>query len=52
MEAFGTTDFRDDPPRLTVPAPVIHRVIQGGLHGSNTSYADEFNRALLDFLRK
>ena len=51
LEAFGTTDFRDDPPRVTVPALVIHRVIQGGPHGINTSHADEFNRALLDFLR-
>jgi pimeloyl-ACP methyl ester carboxylesterase len=27
-------------------------VIEGGPHGINTSHADEFNRALLDFLQK
>lgn len=77
MEAFGTTDFRDDLKTITVPALVIHGdsdgtvpfegsgrrthealaqsrlvVIQDGPHGINTSHADEFNRALLDFLQK
>lgn len=26
MEAFGATDFRDDLPEVTVPAPVLHGV--------------------------
>ncbi len=77
MEAFGTTDFRDDLTRITVPTLVIHgdgdgtvpfegsgrrtheavaqselHVIEGGPHGCNVSHADEFNRVLVDFLRK
>ncbi|CAN7190353.1 alpha/beta hydrolase [Terrabacter sp. LjRoot27] len=76
MEAFGTTDFRDDLTSITAPALVVHGdsdvtvpfegsgrrthealaqsdlvVIQDGPHGINTSHADEFNRALLDFLQ-
>ena len=75
MEAFGTTDFRDDLTKVSVPTLVIHGdsdgtvpfegsgkrthetiegstlvVIEGGPHGCNVSHADEFNRALLDFL--
>ena len=74
IEAFGTTDFRDDLAKVDVPVLVIHgdgdaivpfevsgkrtaeldtatlHVVEGGPHGVNTSHADEFNQALLDFL--
>lgn len=77
MEAFATTDFRDDLPRVTVPTLVIHGagdgtvpfegsgkrtheaiphselvVVEGAPHGFNVSHADEFNRALIDFLQR
>ena len=77
MEAFGTTDFRDDLTKVTVPTLVIHGdsdatvpfegsgrrtheaipgselvVVQDAPHGFNVSHADEFNRALLDFLAR
>ncbi len=77
MEAFGTTDFRNDLKKITVPTLVLHgdadgvvpiegsgerthrmvpgsemHVIQGAPHGCNVSHADEFNRALIAFLRK
>lgn len=77
MEAFGTSDFRDDLPKVTVPTLIIHgdsdgtvpyegsgkrtheaipssqlHVIAGGPHGCNVSHADEFNRALLEFLAR
>lgn len=77
MGAFGTTDFRDDLPNVTVPTLVIHGdgdavvpfegsgkrtnvalahselvVLADAPHGCNVSNADEFNRALLDFLAK
>jgi non-heme chloroperoxidase len=77
MEAFGTTDFRDDLAKVTVPALVIHGdgdatvpfegsgqrtheaipgselvVVEGAPHGFNVSHAEEFNRALLDFLAR
>ena len=77
LEAFGTTDFRDDLPAVTVPTLVIHGagdgivlfegsgkrthealpqselvVVEGGPHGFNVSHAEEFNRALLDFLAR
>ena len=77
MEAFGTTDFRDDLAQVTVPTLVIHGdsdatvpfegsgrrtheaipgselvVVQDAPHGFNVSHADEFNRALLDFLAR
>jgi non-heme chloroperoxidase len=77
MEAFGTTDFREDLPKVTVPTLVLHgdsdgtvpfegsgkrtheaikqselHLIAGGPHGINVSHADEFNRALLEFLAK
>ncbi|MFP7761072.1 alpha/beta fold hydrolase [Marisediminicola sp. LYQ85] len=77
MAAFGSTDFRDDLPRVTVPTLVIHGdgdgtvpfegsgarthaaiahselvVIPGAPHGVNVSHADEWNRALLEFLAK
>ena len=76
MEAFGTTDFRDDLRSVTVPTLVIHGdadaivplegsgrrtheivkdselvVLQGAPHGCNVSHAEEFNQALLSFLR-
>jgi non-heme chloroperoxidase len=75
MEAFASTDFRDDLAKITVPTLVIHGdsdgivpfegsgkrtheavdksllvVIEDGPHGINVSHADEFNRALLEFL--
>ena len=77
MEAFGTTDLRDDLTQVTVPTLVIHGdsdatvpfegsgrrtheaipgselvVVQDAPHGFNVSHADEFNRALLDFLAR
>jgi pimeloyl-ACP methyl ester carboxylesterase len=77
MEAFGTTDFRDDLTQVTVPTLVIHGdsdatvpfegsgrrtheaisgselvVVRDAPHGFNVSHADEFNRALLDFLAR
>lgn len=76
MEAFGTTDFRDDLRSVTVPTLVIHGdgdavvpfegsgrrthesvqgselvVLRGAPHGCNVSHAEEFNQALLSFLR-
>ncbi len=75
MEAFGTTDFRDDLTKITVPTLVVHGdsdgivplegsgqrthdavsqsslvVLEGAPHGCNVSHAEEFNRALLEFL--
>ena len=75
LEAFATTDFRDDLAKVSVPTLVIHgdsdgivpfegsgkrtheavdgsrlHVVEGGPHGVNVSHADEFNRALLEFL--
>jgi non-heme chloroperoxidase len=75
IDAFSTTDFRNDISRIGVPTLVIHgdsdsivplevsaelthkaiegstlHVIEGGPHGINTSHADEFTQALLDFL--
>ena len=77
MEAFGTTDFRDDLSAVTVPTLVIHGdsdgivpfegsgkrtheaidgselvVVDGAPHGLNVSHAQEFNEALLEFLKK
>ena len=77
MEAFATTDFRDDLPAITVPTLVIHGagdgtvpfdgsgkrthealphselvVVEGAPHGFNVSHAQEFNRALIDFLQR
>ena len=77
MESFGTTDFRDDLPKITVPTLVLHGsgdgvvplegsgarthaavagselvVLEGAPHGCNVSHADEFNSALIDFLRR
>ncbi|GAA1477380.1 alpha/beta hydrolase [Nocardioides aestuarii] len=77
MGAFGTTDFRQDLPKISVPTLVIHGdsdaivpfegsgrrtheavagselvVVEDAPHGFNTSHADEFNAALLDFLAK
>lgn len=77
MEAFGTTDFREDLDRITVPTLVVHGdgdatvpfegsgrrtheaipgselvVVEGAPHGFNVSHAEEFNRALLDFLAR
>jgi pimeloyl-ACP methyl ester carboxylesterase len=76
MDAFGTTDFRQDLNKVTVPTLVIHgdadaivpiegsglrthrSVAHSGLvrvsgapHGFNVSHAQEFNHALLAFLR-
>lgn len=75
MEAFATTDFRGDLPKVTVPALVLHGdsdatvpfegsgrrthrevahselvVLEGAPHGCNVSHAEEFNRALIQFL--
>jgi non-heme chloroperoxidase len=77
MKAFGTTDFRDDLAKITVPTLVLHGdadgivplegsgalthkrvahselvVLAGAPHGCNVSHADEFNQALVDFLKK
>ncbi len=77
MEAFGTTDFRDDLKKVTVPTLVIHgaddaivpfegsgqrtaaaipgsevHVIADAPHGVNVSDADEWNRTVIEFLRK
>lgn len=77
MEAFGTTDFRGDLKKVTVPTLVLHgdaddivpiegsgerthaavrnsdlSVIEGAPHGCNVSHPEEFNRALVDFLKR
>lgn len=77
MEAFGTTDFREDLEAITVPTLVIHGdsdatvplegsgsrthraiagselvVVPGGPHGLNVSHAEQFNSALLEFLKR
>ena len=77
MDAFGTTDFRQDLPKVTVPTLVLHgdsdgivpfegsgqrtaaiigaaetHVIAGAPHGCNVSHAQEFNEALIAFLKK
>ncbi|MTH63853.1 alpha/beta fold hydrolase [Paracoccus shanxieyensis] len=77
MESFGTTDFREDLKKITVPTLVLHGdadgivplegsgarthaavagstvvTIEGGPHGVNVSHPDEFNAALLDFLKR
>ena len=77
MEAFGTTDFREDLPQIQVPVLVLHgsadgivpfegsgartaeavpssdtHVIDGAPHGCNVSHAEEFNRALIEFLER
>ena len=75
MQAWATTDFRDDLKKITVPTLVLHGTgdgvvpidgsghrthemvahskmveIDGAPHGCNVSHADQFNRALIDFL--
>ena len=77
QKAFGTTDFREDLKKITVPTLVIHGDADGTVpfegsgarthqavanselvllkdapHGCNVSNADEFNLALLNFLKK
>ena len=77
MDAWGSTDFREDLESIDIPTLVIHGdsdaivpfegsgkrtheaiedselvVIEGGPHGVNVSHADEFNAALLEFLKK
>ncbi|ADO41849.1 alpha/beta fold hydrolase [Ketogulonicigenium vulgare] len=77
MTSFGTTDFRDDLQKISVPVQVIHgdadaivpfegsgarthaaipgselTIIKGGPHGLNVSHADEFNAALIAFLKR
>jgi non-heme chloroperoxidase len=77
MDAFGTTDFREDLQEITVATLVIHGdsdgtvpfegsgqrthaaiegselvVLEGAPHGCNVSHADQFNAALLEFLKK
>jgi len=77
MKAFGTTDFRDDLKKITVPTLVLHGDSDGTVpyegsgkrtheaiagsdvvllanapHGCNVSHADDFNLALLNFLKK
>lgn len=76
MQAFASTDFRNDLKKVTVPTLVLHGdsdatvpfegsgkrthaaiagsqlvVLEGAPHGCNTSHADKFNLALLEFLR-
>jgi pimeloyl-ACP methyl ester carboxylesterase len=76
MEAFGTTDFREDLKLVKVPTLVIHGDadaivpiegsglrthravahsqlvrVSGAPHGLNVSHVQEFNAALLSFLR-
>lgn len=76
MDAFATTDFREDLKRVTVPTLVIHGDadgivpiegsglrthravahsqlvrVAGAPHGLNVSHSQEFNDALLMFLR-
>ena len=75
ITAFGSTDFRPEMEKVTVPTLVIHGdsdgivpfevsgkrshemlpdsqlvVIEGAPHGFNATHAEQFNRALLDFL--
>jgi non-heme chloroperoxidase len=77
MEAFGTTDFRDDLTKVTVPTLVLHGdsdgvvpfegsglrthasipqselvVIEDAPHGLNVSHAEQFNAALVQFLKR
>ena len=77
MKAFGTTDFREDLKKVTVPTLVLHGdsdgtvpyegsgkrthqaiagselvLLEDAPHGCNTSHADDFNLALLNFLKK
>jgi len=77
QQAFGTTDFRADLQKVSVPTLVIHGdadgtvpfegsgarthaaidgselvLLKGAPHGCNVSHADEFNLALLNFLKK
>ena len=67
LTAFGATDFRDDLPKVSVPALVLHgeldgtvpfegsgqlHVILGGPHGCNVSHAEEWNQAVLAFLAR
>lgn len=77
MNAFGTTDFRDDLKTVSVATLVIHGdsdgivpfegsgqrthqaipqselvVVKDAPHGFNASHPDEFNSALITFLRK
>lgn len=77
MAAFGTTDFRDDLPKVTVPTLVIHGdgdgtvpfegsgarthaaipgselvVIEGAPHGVTVSHPEQWNSAVLEFLKK
>jgi non-heme chloroperoxidase len=76
MQAFATTDFRDDLDKVHVPTLVLHGdsdatvpfegsgkrthdaiagselvLLRGAPHGCNVSHADEFNAALLKFLK-
>ncbi|WEK03146.1 MAG: alpha/beta hydrolase [Candidatus Devosia phytovorans] len=76
MKSFGTTDFRDDLTKVTVPTLVIHGdsdgvvpfegsgkrthqaiagsqlvVVPDAPHGFNVSHAEEFNAALIAFLK-
>ena len=76
MASFGTEDFRNDLPKVTIPTLVIHGdgdavvpfggsgarthaaiahsqlvVLAGAPHGCNVSHAEEFNAALLGFLK-
>lgn len=77
MQAFATTDFRDDLKKITVPTLILHGdsdavvpfegsgqrthraipgsevvILEGAPHGCNTSHADHFNLALLNFLKR
>lgn len=77
QKAFGTTDFREDLKKVTVPTLIIHGdsdgtvpyegsgkrthqaiagsevvLLEDAPHGCNTSHADDFNLALLNFLKK
>ncbi|MEQ6249563.1 alpha/beta hydrolase [Sulfitobacter sp. HNIBRBA3233] len=75
MEAWATTDFREDLKKITVPTLVLHGTadgivpidgsghrthkavagsklveLDGAPHGCNVSHAEDFNKALIDFL--
>lgn len=77
MQAFATTDFRNDLKKISVPTLVLHGdsdaivpfegsgerthravagsevvTLKGAPHGCNSSHADDFNLALLNFLKK
>jgi len=77
MQAWATTDFREDLKKIKVPSLVLHgdadgivpiegsgqrthemvagsqmHVIEGAPHGCNVSHAQDFNTALVSFLKE